>query len=318
MNLKTHLNSVSMRMGRDAELVSTGDFELSGKEKPFLLKGKARVEKGLLRKEFNGSGIKTTLLEKPFVTFDIPFEVLSGFQVKNSLADAYITGKGRLLGNELSPIISGRFDVVKGNLLAKDNEFLISFARVQLPEDPGFDPININVQASVVKSYQGIDYRIFLSAEGNPDDLRLNFRSEPGLSQRELIALLTLGYVPQEQPLSGQGGTIAQSASAEAFQLLFGQALGKGIQKQTGFEVRVGTAANLKQEDTIPKVSVYRKLGDRLSATFGRSLDVSRPENNFKIDYRLLKNLNLTGVWENPEENRHSLGLDLRLEFEIK
>lgn len=318
MNLKANMNGLSMRIGRDVELGISGDFDLSGKQQPFLLKGRARVEKGLLRKEFSGSAIKTAILEKPFLNFDIPFEVFSGFQVKNSLADAFVVGKGRLLGNDLSPIISGRFDVVKGSLLAKDTEFAVNFARVELPVDPSFDPVNVNVQASTLKSYQGIDYRIFLAAEGDPNDLRLNFRSEPSLSQRELIALLTLGYVPQEQPVGSQGATIAQSASAEAFQLLFGQALGKGIQKQTGFDVRVGTSANLKQEDTIPKVSVYRKLGDRVSATFGRSLDVSRPENNFQVDYRLLKNLNLTGVWENPEENRHSMGLDLRLEFEIK
>lgn len=318
INLKTILNAVSMRIGRDVELVLSGVFDLIGKEQPFILKGKARVEKGLLRKEFSGTGLQTAILDKPFVNFDIPFEVLSGFQVKNSLADAYVMGRGKLLGNNLSPIISGRFDVVKGTLLAKDNEFAINFARIELPQDPSFQPINVNVQASTLKNYQSIDYRIFLAAEGDPDDLKLNFRSEPALSQRELIPLLTLGYVPQEQPVGAQGSGIAQSASAEAFQLLFGQALGKGIQKQTGFDVRVGTSANLKQEDTIPKVSVYRKLGDRVSATFGRSLDVSRPENNFKIDYRLLKNLNLTGVWENPEENRHSLGLDLRLEFEIK
>lgn len=318
MNLKSNMDALSMRIGRDVELVLSGDMELSGKNQPFALKGRARIEKGLLRKEFSGSAIRTAILEKPFLSFDVPFEVLSGFQVKNSLADAFVVGKGRLLGNDLSPVISGRFDVVKGNLLAKDTEFTVNFARVDLPVDPSFDPIIVNVQASTLKSYQGIDYRIFLAAEGDPDDLRLNFRSEPSLSQRELIALLTLGYVPQEQPVGSQGATIAQSASAEAFQLLFGQALGKGIQKQTGFDVRVGTSANLKQEDTIPKVSVYRKLGERVSATFGRSLDVSRPENNFQVDYRLLKNLNLTGVWENPEENRHSMGLDLRLEFEIK
>jgi hypothetical protein len=318
INLRTHLSSVGMRTGREADLILSGDLNIEGSDKPFFLRGKVRIEKGILRKEFNGSGIKTAILEKPFMNFDVPFEIMPAFQVKNSLADAFITGKGRLLGNDLNPVIAGRFDVVKGTLLAKDNEFTINFARVQLPEDPNFDPVNVNVQASTIKNYQGIDYRIFLVAEGDPNELNLNFRSEPSLSQRETIALLTLGYVPIDQPVSGQGSTIAQSASAEAFQLLFGQALGKGIQKQTGFDVRVGTSANLKQEDTIPKVSVYRKLGDRMSATFGRSLDVSRPENNFKIDYRLLKNLNLTGVWENPEENRHSLGLDLRLNFEIK
>ncbi len=319
LNLNTRLNLVSMRIGRDVELLVSGDFDLVGNKKPFLIRGKARVDKGLLRKDFSGSGISTAILEKPMISFDIPFEIISSFQVKNSLADAFVTGRGRLSGTDLAPIISGRFDVTKGMLLAKDNEFTVNFARVELPPDPDFSPMNVNVQASTLKNYQGIDYRIFLSAEGDPNNLKLNFRSEPSLAQKELIALLTLGYVPQEQVAGGsQGATIAQSASAEAFQLLFGQALGKGIQKQTGFDVRVGTSANLKQQDTIPKVSVYRKLSDRVSATFGRSLDVSRPENNFKIDYRLLRNLNLTGVWENPEENRHSLGLDLRLEFEIK
>jgi autotransporter translocation and assembly factor TamB len=159
-----------------------------------------------------------------------------------------------------------------------------------------------------------------MAADGDPANLKLNFRSEPSLGQKEVIALLSLGYIPKDQNLNGanQGSSIAQGASAEAFQLLFGQALGKGIQKQTGFDVRVGTSSNLKQADTIPKVTVYRKINDRISATFGKSLDVSRPENNFKIDYKLMKNLNLTGVWENPEDNQNSLGLDLRLEFEIK
>ena len=263
--------------------------------------------------------IPTAQLEKPLLIFDVPFQLSPNFQIKNTLTDSFVGGSGRLLGTDLAPVVTGRFDIVRGILLARENEFNLLYGRVDLPERPDVNPTNVNIQAWTPKNYQGIDYRIYLTAEGDPNDIRLIFRSEPNLAQRELISLLTLGYVPKDQPnATSQGSTLAQSASAEAFQMMFGQALGRGIQKQTGFDVRVGTSANLKQEDTIPKVTVYRRLSDRMSATFGRSLDVSRPENNFKIDYRLLENLNLTGVWENPEERRHSLGLDLRLEFEIK
>lgn len=320
VHLKTHTSVLPLRINHDLDLTVSGDFELKGKEQPYLLIGKGRVERGLLRKEFSDSSVKMAILEKPWVNFDLPFEVDQGFEVKNSLTDSFVTGQGMLLGNDLQPKVSGKFNVVKGTLLAKDNEFSLLFAKVDIPKDTGLDTLKVNVQASTLKNYRGVDYRIFMAADGDPTDLKLNFRSEPSLGQKEVISLLSLGYIPQDQSLNGtsQGSSIAQGASAEAFQLLFGQALGKGIQKQTGFNVRVGTSSNLKQADTIPKVTVYRKLNERMSATFGKSLDVSRPENNFKIDYKLMKNLNLTGVWENPEENQNSLGLDLRLEFEIK
>jgi hypothetical protein len=320
INLKSHTSVLPLRISPDLDLAVSGDFELKGKEQPYLLSGKARVEKGLLRKEFSEAALKMTILEKPWLIFDLPFELAQGFQIKNSLTDSFVTGQGQFLGNNLVPQVSGKFNVIKGTLLAKDNEFSLLFAKVDIPRDPNLDNLKVNVQASTLKNFQGVDYRIFMSADGDPANLKLNFRSEPSLGQKEVIALLSLGYIPKDQTLNGsnQGSSIAQGASAEAFQLLFGQALGKGIQKQTGFDVRVGTSSNLKQVDTIPKVTVYRKLNERMNATFGKSLDVSRPENNFKIDYKLMKNLNLTGVWENPEENQNSLGLDLRLEFEIK
>ncbi len=320
MHLKTHASVLPLRIGHDLDMAVTGDFEIKGKDQPYLLSGKARIDRGLLRKEFSDAGVKMAVLEKPWLNFDLPFEVSQNFEVKNSLTDSFLTGQGQLLGNNIVPQVSGKFNVVKGTLIAKDNEFSLLFAKVDIPKDTSLDTLKVNVQASTLKNFQSVDYRIFMSAEGDPANLKLNFRSEPSLGQKEVIALLSLGYIPQDQSLGGanQGSSIAQGASAEAFQLLFGQALGKGIQKQTGFDVRVGTSSNLKQADTIPKVTVYRKLNDRMSATFGKSLDVSRPENNFKIDYKLMKNLNLTGVWENPEENQNSLGLDLRLEFEIK
>jgi hypothetical protein len=320
VNLKSHASVLPLRIGHDLDMAVSGDFELKGKEQPYLLSGKARVERGLLRKEFSEAAVKMAILEKPWVNFDLPFEVYQNFEVKNSLTDSFVVGQGQLLGNDIIPQISGKFNVVKGTLIAKDNDFSLLFAKVEIPKDQNLDNVKVNVQASTLKNFQGIDYRIFMTADGDPSNLKLNFRSEPSLGQKEVVALLSLGYIPQDQNsnASNQGSSIAQGASAEAFQLLFGQALGKGIQKQTGFNVRVGTSSNLKQVDTIPKVTVYRKLNDRVSATFGKSLDVSRPENNFKIDYKLMKNLNLTGVWENPEENQNSIGLDLRLEFEIK
>ena len=304
IHLKTHTSVLPLRINHDLDLTVSGDFELKGSDQPYLLSGKGRVERGLLRKEFSDSNVKMAILEKPWVHFDLPFEIDQGFEIKNSLTDSFVTGQGMLLGNDLQPKVSGKFNVVKGTLLAKDNEFSLLFAKVDIPKETGLDSVKVNVQASTMKNYRGVDYRIFMTADGDPTDLKLNFRSEPSLAQKEVISLLSLGYIPQDQNMNttNQGSSIAQGASAEAFQLLFGQALGKGIQKQTGFNVRVGTSSNLKQADTIPKVTVYRKLNERMSATFGKSLDVSRPENNFKIDYKLMKNLNLTGVWENPEE----------------
>ena len=78
-------------------------------------------------------------------------------------------------------------------------------------------------------------------------------------------------------------------------------------------------APDQAQKEFIPKVMVSRKLTDKVTASFGNSLDFAKPERNFQVDYNLLKNVNVTGVWEQGIENEDSsVGVDLRFKFDVK
>lgn len=133
--------------------------------------------------------------------------------------------------------------------------------------------------------------------------------------------LLAFGYTRPDESLEATSEEgIIRNAQWQALQLLFGQSLGKSLDRRTGFQVRVQnqqSASSQSGRTTVPKVTVHRKLTDRISAVYGKALDGSQ-EQDLQVDYRLFRNVNISGVWEEPEPTKSSLGVDLRFKFDVK
>jgi hypothetical protein len=56
-----------------------------------------------------------------------------------------------------------------------------------------------------------------------------------------------------------------------------------------------------------------------MTLTVGRNLDITSPENNVQVDYKLFNNVNLTGVIQQGSQSEEtSKGVDLRFRFEVK
>ncbi len=322
--LNFQLQKAQVALLSEFPMTLDGNLLLAGPKLPYTLKGNLAVSNGLYAKEFSGGGMTYGIgqVQSPSLIFDIKAEVNNTFLVKNSLASTQVFGSLLISGSDVNPLFVGNLNIDKGFLYARDQTFSISrgtanFQRSLVP--------NMALQASTNIRYNNGDYRIDLLASGSASDLKLDFKSEPPLPTQDIISLLAFGFIRSDlernelsSGTSNEGGGLIQSAGFEAFQAVFGQKIGSNVSKTTGFQVSLGTKINNTAQDPVTKVEVTRKLGKKTTATFGRSLNLSKPENNFQVDYKLYKNMNLTGVWESPEPEAQSMGADIRFKFDLK
>ena len=318
-DLSLELDSAQLVLLDDVPTTLNGEIQIRGEKLPYLMSGRVVVTEALYGKEFGSTSeeIGEVALE-PSLGFDLDVELGSGTRVRNSVVSSDVRGKMKILGNNVTPDLRGEMLLSSGSIFANQTEFSILQSRIQFYGAKDNLPI-VNLRAITTSRYSNVNYKIELNARGPADTLTIEFTSDPPLSNQDIISLLAFGVIRQDDALGGNDD-LASAAQAEAFQAIFGRAIGNSLSKSTGFDVRLKASTSNPggKTDNIPKVSVMRRLSDRVTARFARSLDISNPEKDVQVDYRLLNNVNLSGVWESPTPEETSLGVDLRFRFEIE
>jgi hypothetical protein len=318
ITLAATLNRASAVILDDVPFDATGQIQLRGEERPYLATGKLQISNALYSKEFSVQSAVVDRSLGPLLNYDLEVELQNNVFVRNSLANTSVSGRMFLKGTDLDPDFRGELVLKSGSLFANENEFRVSQGSVLFPGGVPPNPV-LNIQAQTTVRAPSQNYIIDLRARGPVRTLALELSSDPALATPDIVNLLAFGTLRGDEDLAvGASGDLIGAARAEAFQILFGKALGQNINKTTGFDIRFRASPDLARKEFIPKVQVMRKLTDRVTATFGRSLDINKPERNFQIDYRLLNNVNVTGVWESPTPEDSSLGVDLRFRFDVK
>ena len=318
ITLAATLNRASAVLLDDVPLEATGQVQLRGEQRPYLASGKLQVSNALYSKEFSAPQALVDRSLGPLLNYDLEVELQNNVFVRNTLANTTVAGRIFLKGTDLDPDFRGEMVLKGGSLFANDNEFKVSQGSVVFPGGVPPNPL-LNIQAQTTVKAPTQNYVVDLRARGPVRTLALELSSDPALPTPDIVNLLAFGTLRTEDDVTlGASGDLIGAARAEAFQILFGKALGQNINRTTGFDIRFRASPDLARKEFIPKVQVMRKLTDRVTATFGRSLDINKPERNFQIDYRLLNNVNVTGVWESPTPEDSSLGVDLRFRFDVK
>lgn len=317
-SIKTTLNKAQVIVLDDIPADVSGEINVSGENLPYLISGNVVITNALYTKEFTSTESNSSATDRSFLNFAIDAELGNQTRVKNSLADVVTTGRMSLRGTEVIPEIRGRVLLGNGTFSANQNVFQIIQGSVDFPGGRPGTPL-VNVQGTTRVKANNQDYRVELRVRGPGTNPVLDFSSDPALPTQDIVSLLAFGLVRSDQGGLDANADLAGAARVEAFQALFGKTLGKGLDKTTGFQVQFRAAPDQAQKEFIPKVMVSRKLTDKVTASFGNSLDFAKPERNLQVDYNLLKNVNITGVWEQGvEEQDSSVGVDLRFKFDVK
>jgi len=298
-------------------------MSLQGEQPPYLMSGKVLVTNGLWAKEFGAKPTSAvSVATEPTLRYNFDVELGANCRARNSVISTLATGKITLGGTDLQPEIQGSLDLLNGSVTAKSNEFRISQGRVAFLGG-GTQIPNVNLLATTTMKQTSQDYRVQLHVRGPGDKLAVDLSSDPPLTQPEIVNLLAFGVI---RPKNNES---TDNAPYEALGAFLGSALSSsGLARSAGVQVRVETSQSIAQDRAIPKVTAVRRISDKVTATYGRSLEL-KPEQNIQVDYQLLKNVNLTGIWESrvsggggvgseEEQSSSSAGVDLRFKFDLK
>ena len=304
----------------DVRAEATGLVTIEGQDLPYKLSGRVILANVLYGKELGSDASTIQENTVPSLTFAMDAELTSNVVLRNTVANTNLRGRLTLEGTDLKPEIRGPIQLLPGGILyANDRSFQVIQGTVQFTGSVPAQPI-VNIQATTTVKHENQDYKIQLAVRGPAKNLDFSFTSDPSLPQNDIVSLLAFGVIRSDSDTSAATGVnnLMGAAQAQALQALFGNTLGRSIDEKTGFQVKVQATPDIAQKEYIPKVTVSRRLGERVTATFGRSLDIEKPEKNFQVDYNLFRNVNLTGVWESPTPNESSTGVDLRFKFDVK
>lgn len=316
-NLQIGLNRAHVVIMDDVPADITGDLILKGEELPYLLAGRVQVSNVIYSKEFKQDPPIVSPNLKPILRFGLDVEYGTAVAVKNSMASVLVGGRMVVGGNDLLPDVQGKVSIISGSIYANETDFKVIQGLVIFPGGAAMPQINL--QANTVIKNNNQDYKIELRVKGSADLPSIEFSSDPALSNSDIINLLAFGVIRPASD-SGSSGDVSGAARIEMMQALFGRAIGKSLDRSTGLQVRFKSAQNAQSGAYVPKVTVVKKLSERMTLTVGRNLDVTSPEDNYQVDYKLFNNVNLTGVVQkNGDQSQEtSKGVDLRFRFEVK
>lgn len=206
------------------------------------------------------------------------------------------------------PQLLGRIEARKGDVYFRQVVFRIIHASADFT-DPGRINPTLDVQAEThVREYQ-----IRLGVSGTADRATVTFVSDPALTDANILALLALGKTSEE--LKGKEGNVGVGEATSFATGKFQDILESRARSLTGLD-RFQVDPYLSKTDmAVPRVTVGKAIiQDKLFMTYSSNVGATTPEQVFRIEYILNKNMSLIG----QRDEIGNLGADVKFRFEFR
>ncbi|MBA3443052.1 MAG: translocation/assembly module TamB [Pyrinomonadaceae bacterium] len=243
---------------------------------------------GSLTEGSGGGGGGTTLL-------DLQVQGRDALVVRNNLADIVGSVSVQIRGSVEEPIIAGRITATRGTLIFRDDRYELTRAFIDLPGRRDPDPL-LNIQAEA--EIRG--YRVIVGLTGPLSQPQAVVRSEPGLPQADVVALITTGNLATDET---GGSSLAQAGVGTAATLLADTLINNRAQKATDrlfglnrFEIDPLIAGRGGASPTA-RLTVGRQINRNLLVTY--STNVTGDQNQVAaLQYRVSDRLSFVAQYE--------------------
>ena len=247
-----------------------------------------------------------------WLKFDVNLDGTQGdIRIDNNLAKARLTGKLKLTGTNVNPVLLGTLETVEGSQgFVRGQAFSISRGVVQFgAQDTTFD---LTAQSQVR------EYLVRVKGFGKLDDPKLSLSSEPALPEADVVSLLTLGVTSRERATAEAGAGLAAEALFQASGLE--REVQRFLKKNVGLKdqaVHLSTTFNEATGQAEPSVSWESKvLTDKLKV--GVSQPVTGRGTKAQAEYKFNDKVSARAQWDNQsqESSLGNPGVDLKFRFE--
>ena len=242
---------------------------------------------------------------------DLTIDAKDNVRLYNPLLyDMFLQGKVKFEGTLGEPKASGKLSVNKGHVKYLKNRFKITEGQAKFVTGSIIPELNVRSMANVK------NYRISLQAEGPATQMKLKLTSEPNLSERQIISLLTFG-----RNVGNASGVTSEDANALLTSSLQSLAFGyieDVLQDTLGLDLVNITTGSLDGKDSRDlqeknnfNVTIGKYVVPDLMVTLTRGLKNDHVSYGFQYDIN--RSISATG-WINNENKRY-LGAQWRYRF---
>lgn len=275
----------------DISVITDADLKITGRD-TVIISGKLPLEEGLFQfefQDFGGQNVSTPGKN----AYTISISIRQNTYLKNSLLDVEIVGDIDLIkrSGEHSTL-GGELSVNSGFFYYYSGVFDIDVGTITF--DPVLYTITLDIQAST--PVQDGTNRLIATLSGEIDKPVIVLSDENGLytTQKELIQLLTTGYVQSTSGADALSGTA---------QNLVGAALEKEMERTasriSGFQrVDLKSQNSLLQTSSLDSITILvgKRLGKNVFVTYERSLNSNEPKQTVELEYRINRNISIIGA----------------------
>lgn len=225
--------------------------------------------------------------------------------VENNLASLQVSPDLVIRGNGSNPLLSGRAKVDSGTISINKSEFEVKKGIIDFVNPYKNEPVLEIVGEMKIRSWI-----ITLMVSGTPDNLDLQFSSDPSESHADIISLIAFGKTSREMG-NAQGG---QFSSEEFVSGLLADALQKSLQDATGVD-RLKIDADNVDNSGAPGVivTVGKDLSRQMSVSYGVGIRDGETVQRVTTYYKLMENLLMSGFQDSG--GKFGGELKYRLEF---
>ena len=242
---------------------------------------------------------------------DVTIDAKDNVRLYNPLLyDMFLQGKVKFEGTLGEPKASGKLSVNKGYVKYLKNRFKITEGQAKFVTGSIIPELNVRSMANVK------NYRISLQVEGPATQMKLKLTSEPNLSERQIISLLTFG-----RNVGNTSGVTSEDANALLTSSLQSLAFGyieDVLQDTLRLDLVNITTGSLDGKDSRDlqeknnfNVTIGKYVVPDLMVTLTRGLKNDHVSYGFQYDIN--RNISATG-WINNENKRY-LGAQWRYRF---
>jgi translocation and assembly module TamB len=162
-------------------------------------------------------------------------------------------------------------------------------------------------------------WRVSMHAYGDPDELKVDLTSEPGLAQEDLVLLLTIGMTRAELDQL-QAGNLGATAALEALSALSGASSAVTSAVPIIDDFRFGSAYSARTGRTEPTVTVGKRISEDVRANVMTGLTENREMRSY-LEWRLGPKTSVIGNYDNlndvTSQGLGNLGSDFRVRVEF-
>ncbi len=335
-----------------SSFILNSNVSLVGKNFPYFIKGEVDIVHGEIKNEFKDltSNVAINTGHQRFLPSislntnvnstesDLRLRILKPVLIENSISEIYLSGGGRIFGSLDRPYYNGTFELSgEGNkFYFRGHEFELSEGKVEFNDRQGQKASEIKF----VGNSRINEYDISIEIDGSLDNLNVNTKALPELSQEDILGLLTLGFTPNASRELDERERESLATLSIGSLVMDQLGINKNLSENLGLRLQV--TSELEQgndllggtsEDSLTstnkvrsstRIQVRKKVNEKVDLSVSSRLGgTGQNRQEMALDVKIQEDLSLKGVYEIlstddlDNKNVESFGIDFIKKFKF-